>query len=180
MRSILVIFLLVFATSTEAQQFLRPTLGYTPMGLGGLNNLSFNRIPADKKWFWTSSVGLTTGMTFFNGGNMSYLSVPATLQLNRRLNQNLYAFGNVSVAPIYSNFNGAFMSADPNKFGGANSFMRPGQMGFYSRAEMGLFYTNDSRTFSISGSISVERGTNPMLPYYQMNQQRPHAVGNRQ
>ncbi len=172
MRLILFLFLLVSTTATKAQTFLRPMLGYTPMGIMGVNNLAYGDIPADKKWFWTSSAGLSTGMSFFNGGNMSYLSVPATLQINRRINQNLYAFGNVSVAPVYSNFNGAFMSTNPNKFSSGQSYMRQGQLGLYSRAEMGLFYTNDSRTFSISGSFSVERSTNPMLPYYQTNQQR--------
>jgi hypothetical protein len=30
-------------------------------------------------------------------------------------------------------------------------------------------YINDAKTFSISGSISAERGVYPVMPYYPMN-----------
>ena len=44
-------------------------------------------------------------------------------------------------------------------------FSTPGSVGLYSRAELGLQYINDERTFSISGSIGVERSSYPVLPY---------------
>jgi hypothetical protein len=42
-------------------------------------------------------------------------------------------------------------------------------MSMYSRADIGLMYVNDAKTFSISGSIGIERSTYPLLPYYPVN-----------
>jgi hypothetical protein len=48
----------------------------------------------------------------------------------------------------------------------------------YSAASLGLIYINDARTFSISGSISVERSNYPYsgTPYNQMNIIKPSAA----
>ncbi len=171
MRKIFVLLILVSSLSVKAQSSYRPSFGYTPMGISGINSLHYNNLPANKKWFWTSSAGISTGFSTFSGGNASFVSAPVGLQLNRQINKNLYAFAGVTVAPTYMNFNGAFLSPGQNKFSG-NNMLRSNQFGLYSRAEMGLFYTNDSRTFSISGSISVERSNYPVMPYYQTNQNR--------
>jgi hypothetical protein len=40
----------------------------------------------------------------------------------------------------------------------------PYGFGLNSRVDIGLMYINDARTFSISGSIGVERGTYPVYP----------------
>ena len=37
-------------------------------------------------------------------------------------------------------------------------------LNLYQRAEMGLMYVNDAKTFSISGSIGIQRGGNPFYP----------------
>ncbi|MFT3703425.1 MAG: hypothetical protein QM802_13700 [Agriterribacter sp.] len=43
----------------------------------------------------------------------------------------------------------------------------PNSFGIYPRAELGLMYINDEKTFSISGSISVQRGGYSAFPYQQ-------------
>jgi hypothetical protein len=84
--------------------------------------------------------------------------------VNRRINDNISAFAGVSVAPAYINFNRSFMSGN---FKGSqqNNPFQTGNFGMFSRAELGLQYTNDEKTFSISGSIGVGTGSYPMLPY---------------
>lgn len=127
---------------------------------------------ADKKWFVSKYSGLSTGFTFFNGGTASFVSAPIGLQLNRKLNKNLYAFAGISAAPTYINFNRNFANTDLK---GHNSFGRYNHLGVYSRAEVGLMYINDAKTFSFSGSFGVQRGTNSMLPFQQIQtmQQTP-------
>lgn len=105
---------------------------------------------------------------FFKGGNATIFSAPLGLQLNRRLNNNLFAFAGVSAAPSYVNFNSSFMNADFNKMN-ANSSFKSSALGIYSRAELGLQYINDARTFSISGSIGVERSSFSMPMYIPSN-----------
>lgn len=176
MRTLLFSILLLAATSSRAQRFVAsPIMGYTPIGIGGAAQLMNREIP-DKKWFVSSGIGITSGFTSWRGGSSSYISAPVTLQLNRRLTDNLYAYGAITAAPTYMNFNGAFMGAHAGKYQ-PNGFMRNGSFNMYSRAEMGLYYINDSKTFSISGSISVEQGAYPIMPYYYapQNKQQPAA-----
>jgi hypothetical protein len=114
---------------------------------------------ANKKWSLHKYGGISLGYSFFHGGGASYFSAPLGLQLNRRLNNNLYAFAGVSAAPTYVNFPGSFVNADIKKMNTNNLYM-------YSRFEAGLMYINDEKTFSISGSISVDRSNYPAYPYY--------------
>ena len=107
-----------------------------------------------KKWFVTKYVGISTGFVSFGGGGGSFLTVPLTLQANRELNKNLYAFGSVSVAPYLFNYNSAVYQSSVNK---NSNFMQP-NVNAYSEAKVGLMYINDEKTFSISGSIGVSRG----------------------
>ncbi|MCC6288612.1 MAG: hypothetical protein IT249_12090 [Chitinophagaceae bacterium] len=111
----------------------------------------------NKKWFLSRYTAISAGYSFFKGGSFNYISAPVGLQLNRRLNNNLYAFAGLSVTPTYINFNQPVPLSGMNKMYnssifGANNFA------IYPRAEMGLMYINDDKTFSISGSISVQRG----------------------
>jgi hypothetical protein len=54
------------------------------------------------------------------------------------------------------------MNTDVTKAGYTNPFSAgTNNFSLYSRAEIGLSYINDDRTFQISGSIGVERN-----PYY--------------
>lgn len=169
MRLILIIAAVIFSTTLNAQV---PVLGYNnfahrPLFARGINA---NDSGFNKKWFFTHYSGISTSFSFYKGGNATIISAPIGLQLNRRLNDNLYAFAGVSVAPAYVNFNQTFVNTNINK--GKNSFNQNG-FGLYSRVEAGLMYVNDAKTFSISGSISVETNNYP-YPYYQSNNTTPH------
>ena len=126
---------------------------------------------AQKKWFLTKYTGIIAGYSFFRGGNAAVVAAPIGLQLNRRLNNNLYAFSGVSIAPAYINFNHALLYNDFNKKGVGNNFYKS-NIGLYSRAELGLMYINNERTFSISGSIGIERNNFPMYFNNQINTKR--------
>lgn len=127
-----------------------------------LNQIRENRI-TNQKWFWSSYTGVSIGTAFYPTGNAYMLSTPVGLQLNRRLNKNLYAFGNVFLAPTFTSF--------------GNSFMRPAyglpfsQNGFNQNyfsvnpgVQLGLMYVNDDGTFSISGSVQASTTTFPVPP----------------
>jgi hypothetical protein len=118
----------------------------------------------NKKWSLQTYSGISTGFGFFNGGSTTIVAAPVGLQLNRRLNNHFYAFAGLSVAPAYINFNRSFLSSEINKFYPGKGYFNANSFGVYSRAEMGLMYINDAKTFSISGSISVQRGSYPILP----------------
>jgi len=49
-------------------------------------------------------------------------------------------------------------------------------LGVYSRAELGLMYVNDAKTFSVSGSIGVQRSSYPVYPYPQANRTKQNSV----
>ena len=97
------------------------------------------------------------------------ISAPIGLQINRRLTNNLFAFAGVSVAPTYFSTNRSFSNESMYKMNpGFTQFSSKG-FGMYSRAEAGLMYVNDERTFSISGSIGIERSSYPVYPSYRTN-----------
>jgi hypothetical protein len=137
-----------------------------------LNNIRLSDNSSKKKVFFTHYTGLSTSFIFSKSGSATIVSAPMGIQLNRRLNNNLFAFAGVSVAPAYINFNRSFMTADFNKAAMNNGGFKSSSLGLYSRAELGLQYVNDEKTFLISGSIGVERNSYPMPIYYQNNQQR--------
>lgn len=117
-----------------------------------------------KKWFVTKGAGISTGFTAFKGGSGSFLSVPLGLQVNRQLTNNFYAFGGVSVTPYVFRFNGMPYQPAINKNSG---FMQTNHFAAYSDARVGVMYINNERTFSISGSIGVSRGSyNSYSPFY--------------
>jgi hypothetical protein len=118
-----------------------------------------------KKWSVSAYSGISAGYSFFNGGSASILSVPVRLQLNRRLSENLYAFGAVTAAPVYMNFSQSFITSNLNKAYPNSGLFRYNSPGIYSRAELGLMYMNDAKTFSVSGSIGLQRSSYPAYPY---------------
>lgn len=153
MRLTFLLFALIVFAGVQAQSF-------APIGSFNnySNNLLFGRHQYDstqKKLFVTHYIGASAGYIFFKGGGASYLSAPITYQLNRQLNNNLYAFGNVSVVPTYINFNQAFLNTNFNKVGN-NSFYKANNFGLQTSATLGLMYVNNNKTFSISGGITVE------------------------
>lgn len=164
MRVSFLFFALMFFVASQAQSFA-PVSSFNNYS----NNFLFGNHQYDsahKKLFVTHYVGASAGYIFFKGGGASYLSAPVTLQLNRQLNNHFYAFGNVSVAPTYVNFNQAFLNTNFNK-AGINGFNKANNFGFQTSATLGLMYMNDNKTFSISGGITVERNS---FPAYNSNQ----------
>jgi len=120
-----------------------------------------------KKWFVSSHRTIGLGFDFFKGGSATVVAAPIGLQLNRRLNENLYAFTGVSLAPTYINFNRPFLSPGIKSFTG-NRY-KSDYFGVNPSVNMGLMYVNDAKTFSVSGSIGVQRSSYPMLLYSPAN-----------
>lgn len=145
-RIILFAAILVAAVVVKAQ---------SPMTFGAMDQPFFRHYGqvADtnahqKKWFFSKYAGISTGFMAFRGGGGSFLSAPVGVQLYRQLNNNVYAFAGLSVAPSLFNYTTPFYQPK-------TSFMNANNLGVYSSAHMGLMYINDDRTFSISGSIGV-------------------------
>ena len=164
MRIILWIALFCSFATLKAQTVL-PFSATGSQSSGFINNVSSHDSLSTHKWFLSMYDGISTGISFFNRGNATIFAAPLGLQLNRRLNNNFYAFANVSVAPAYTSFSPSFTTQGYNKLSRYNT---PGANGFgmYPAASLGIMYVNDQKTFSISGSISAERNSYFPLPYY--------------
>ncbi len=161
MRLFTFLLLMLFVNTTKAQT-------YYPAGLMGGQRLTFAPLAIlndtnalKQKWSLNKYAVLSTGFSVMRGGSASFIAAPMGLQLNRRLNNNLFAFAGVSIAPSYVNLNQSFRGFDLYKTGTPNGRLMNNGLGIYSRAEAGLMYVNDDRTFSISGSIGIERSTYP-------------------
>jgi hypothetical protein len=161
MRSLLFTTMLLVTLSAAGQSGLPPYQPAMPFGYAPMHGIGWSDNGAAKKWSLQPYAGFSTSYMFFRGGSAMVFSAPMGLQLTRRLNDNFYAFAGASIAPAYSNFNQAFSSGNNHFFGPPTGYFSPNGLGVYSRAEMGLMYVNDQRTFSISGSISVQRGSSP-------------------
>ena len=175
MRILLLILVSISFVTLKAQTTL--PLSVTDYGpadhFARSNNVLGDSNNVHKKWFTSTYVGIATGIGFSSAGSTSFLTVPIGLQLNRRLNNNLYAFGAVSAAPAYFNFNRPLAGTNNNyhTFNG-NSF------GMQTSISAGLMYVNDAKTFSISGSIGIGRTD---YPFYQpARTKQPVLTGPRQ
>ncbi len=163
---------MIVAATAKAQTVLPGNLmDYTQRGW--MHSLPMHDSSYHKKWSFSKYAGLSAGYSFFRGGSAMVVAAPLSLQVNRRLTNNLYAFAGVSVAPAYLYFNSAFLPADLTKFNTNNSLSR--SFGMYSRAELGLMYINDAKTFSISGSIGIEKSNAPYF-YNPVNTNRQSPV----
>lgn len=111
---------------------------------------------AYKKWFVTKYAGVSTGFVAFKGGSGSFLSVPLSWQINRQLTNNLFAFGGISVTPSIFRYNNIPYQPMVNK---NSSLMPPNHFAAYPDAKIGVMYISNDRTFSISGSVGVSRGS---------------------
>jgi hypothetical protein len=168
MRIILAILGSIAFLSPKAQTYLPGgPMGFQPGQPLSNYNQSVDSNSLGRKWQFTKFAGLSIGTAFYTGshtffpGGASFLSVPFGLQLSRSLSKNVYAFAGVSAAPTIFSF--SHLYAEP-----MNSSFYPGSrpytLGLNPRVEMGLMYVNDAKTFSISGSVGVERGSSPL--YY--------------
>jgi hypothetical protein len=167
--------MLIFSVSVQAQTALPGTYSGNLQRRSFTDNNRFQDSAVDKKWFVSKYIGISTSLVFFNGGSATVLSAPIGLQLNRRLNNNWYAFAGVSVAPAYVNFNNSFLSANTNKSQQYRSPFTSNRFDMYSKAELGVMYVNDEKTFSISGSIGIERSSYPLVPLNQMGAVMPNT-----
>ncbi|MDR3712845.1 MAG: hypothetical protein P4L51_08520 [Puia sp.] len=164
MRIILAILASITVLSPKAQTYLPASQpNYTPWLFAPDTHYIVDSSHTDHKWQLSKYAGLSAGYIFFGGGT-SFLSAPVGLQLSRPLNKNLYAFGGVSAAPVFFNFS-RFTDPAFNKSYPGNGFSNGYGLGYHARVEAGLMYINDARTFSISGSIGVDRGSYPVYPY---------------
>lgn len=144
-------------------------MGYTQyLPLPGYRPLADSLNP-NQKWYFTKYAAVSAGYVFYNGGGSSVISVPLGLQVTRELNKNVYAFAGVSVAPTYFSYNSAFTNPAVNKSYPGGYLPNTYSFGMNSRVELGLMYVNDDKTFSISGSIGIERSSNPYFPTYPTN-----------
>ena len=174
MRVAFLIIMLFFFVSVKSKTILSPGFGPYPQSTTLLNNSHLHNSTSAPKWFFSSYRGLSTSVSFFKGGNASIFSAPMGLQLNRRLNNNWFAFANVTVAPSYISINPSYLSGLNKNF--TNSSFHQNSFGLYPAASLGLMYINDARTFSISGSVSTESSVYPMLPYYPVNNVKQNPV----
>jgi hypothetical protein len=124
---------------------------------------SFNNGDTKNKWQLKPFASLSAGYIFLNSG-ISYLAAPLGLALFRPLNTNWTAYGAATVTPVFFNINrlSAFPMYNPNYrrypfSGGYGLGLTPGVQG-------GMIYTNDAKTFSISGSVRFEKSNYPVYP----------------
>lgn len=119
-----------------------------------------------KRWQISTFGSLSLNNGWFNRGSFAALAVPVGMQLTHQFNKNWYAFGRLSAVPTFFNFNTAFNGSVFNKVHPGNGLFNSSTFGVYPKAEAGLFYINDQKTFSISGSMFIDRGTNLFYPSY--------------
>ena len=166
MHKILLIIILFSSLSTIAQG---------PVETGFMNYVQRENFANDpgvigaprKNWFLTTYTGFSAGFHFINGVSATVIAAPLGLQLNRRINENLYAFAGISITPAYINFSPSYLNSAFNKGDQRNGMFDATHFRGYSRAEMGLMYVNDAKTFSISGSVGVQTSSYPLIPYQQ-------------
>lgn len=162
MRILLSILILMTFLSAKAQTYLPGhslALGYTPWQ-PFMPSIAFSGSDSTRKWAVRPYASLQAGYAFFHGG-VSFLSIPAGLALFHPLNNNLTAFTGVSIVPVAFSMNRLFAEPAANTPG---NFSRPYGLGMNAGVQAGLIYTNDAKTFSISGSVELTRGSYPVYP----------------
>ena len=163
---ILLLFALLFSFGSAKSQTIGTfgVPGYSQRA-SFLNTIPVQDSGSNKKWFMSKYTSISTGISFYNGVSATFLAAPMGLQLNRRLNDNLYAYANIAVVPAITRLNSSFLNTSLNKPFGSNSFYS-NSFQVNPSASVGLMYVNDAKTFSISGGFSVERSSYQFVPYY--------------
>ena len=176
MRSIIFVsMLMIFATQAKAQYNLQRNYLNNYSERVALDSNHFNNNNVGKKWFVSRYMGMFTSVGFYNGGNATIFATTVGLQLNRKLTNNWYAFAGVSAMPAYIGFNRSFIATNTNKLMQPNSLYSPNNFNLFPKAELGLMYINDQKTFSISGSISVEKSNYYFAPVNQFGTIKPNT-----
>jgi hypothetical protein len=172
MRIVLLTAFLLMMIAVKAQMLVPGSFFDNSFRGGFRSNSGFRDSVANKKWSLSRYSSISTSFVGWKGGYATVVAAPIGLQLNRSLNNNISAFAGVAVAPAYTNFGQRFMNTNINKLYQNNPFYKGSNLSLYSRAEIGLSYTNDERTFQISGSIGVERNNFAMPVYVPANNNR--------
>ena len=165
MRILIILVFSLLTISLEAQtQLPLSVMNYSPGSAFNNYHMLSDSNSLKQKWSVNKYMAVSTSFGFYKGGSTSVFSVPIGIQINRRLTNNLFAFAGVSLAPSYFTTNRSYSDAGMYKMNpGFTQFSSKG-FGMSSRVEGGLMYVNDERTFSISGSIAVERNSYPFYP----------------
>lgn len=131
---------------------LNPVLRANPVPGG---NSAPGSTPANT-WQLRAFSSINMGYMYFGRG-LTYFSVPIGLALYRPLNNHFTAFTAATVAPTVFHFSSLYANPLADPFSGNVT-----RAGWNAGVSGGLIYTNDAHTFSISGGISVERGSYPV------------------
>jgi len=126
----------------------------------------------NNKWYLNHYAGTNAGLGIFNGVSGTLLSVPFGLQLNHPLNNNLVTFVGIAAAPAYFYSIQSFTAPYYKNSYPGGILYNPYGFGMSSRIEMGMMYINDAKTFSVSGSIGVERNSYLSYPPDHPNSKR--------
>jgi hypothetical protein len=166
MRHLLfLIFISLFFLPLKAQTYLPVgNIGFMPWQPSPIYHSLNDSSHLNQKWYFSKYAGISAGYSFFAGGGASYISAPVGLQWNHPLNNNLIAFAGASAAPTFFSFSHSFTDPAFNKSYPGSYLPNTYTFGVNTRVEMGLMYVNDAKTFSISGSIGVERSSYPFYP----------------
>ncbi len=172
-RSLIILLLCSISITIEAQTpFRNSFIQVTPWSHADHFSRLNDSNNSNKLWFFSNYAGIGSSFIFSNGGSGTVFSVPVGIQLNRRLNNNIYAFAGISAAPVFFNFNHSFNASPLNSMYPHTIFPASNNYGIFTRAEMGLMYINNDKTFSISGSIGVERNSFPVYPVNRTNSKK--------
>ncbi|HEY4337498.1 MAG TPA: hypothetical protein VGM89_16415 [Puia sp.] len=160
MRTVISILISLTFLSARAQSHLPIPVwgaGYTPIQTAPLFDAPLN----NNKWQLRPSAGLSAGYIFFNRG-ISYVTAPLSLNLYHPLTPNVTAFGGVFAAPTIFSVGSLYGPSPLNQPFAGSDFTRG--LGINAGIQGGLIYTNDAHTFSVSGSIFMERGSYSTYP----------------
>ncbi|MEP6748031.1 MAG: hypothetical protein ABJB86_09915 [Bacteroidota bacterium] len=178
MRATGLILLFISFISLQAQtQVPSPVSGYRQQGSFTHSNLQNDSNHLNQKWSVSVYGGMAASIGFFGNGTAAFLPLQIGLQLNRRLNNNLYAFAGISAAPAYFNFNRSFNNTEQYKSFMTSSGFGNNGYGIYPGIQAGLMYVNDAKTFSISGSIGISNSTYPVYHANKTSTQKQPFTG---
>ena len=178
MRTLLMAFILTTFLFAKGQSHLPiPTsaYGYTP-AVGFTPWANFIPYPTlaggdpNQKWQLRPYANLSIGYLFLNGGGTSYLAAQTGVALIHPLTKNVSAFAAVSATAVLFSINRLYTDPALNS---PNNLSRPYNLGLNTGIQAGLIYTNDDKTFSISGSVGVERGGNSLYPVNRTTTRKP-------
>jgi hypothetical protein len=170
MRTQLLIVGSLFFLSSKAQMVMpAASIGFSPWYPLPAYHFSGDSNQFNQKWYLSKYAGVSMGFGFYNGGSSTYIAAPVGVQLNHPLNNNLIAFAGISAAPTFYSFSHSFINPTASQYYPGSYLPNTYSFGMNSRVEMGLMYINDAKTFSISGSIGVERSSYPIFPTAPVN-----------